>query len=120
VITHHLTATGNGNQYYGSRVCSISNNDKLVGRGNSRGHADRHAIRRQPTTNQPPAPVAVPVLSLRPADSPRLNGEDKARIARLAETETALPPILLDRPAWRPRRWRPSGKLQVPVDSRGT
>jgi ParB-like nuclease domain len=41
--------------------------------------------------------VAVPLLSLRPADSPRLNGEDKAHIARLAETETQLPPILVDR-----------------------
>lgn len=44
-----------------------------------------------------PAVVAVPVLSLRPADSPRLNGEDRAHIARLAETETPLPPILVDR-----------------------
>jgi ParB-like chromosome segregation protein Spo0J len=43
------------------------------------------------------AVVAVPVLALRPADSPRLNGEDKAHIARLAETETPLPPILVDR-----------------------
>ncbi len=41
--------------------------------------------------------VAVPVLSLRPADSPRLNGEDKAHIARLAEMEAPLPPILVDR-----------------------
>jgi ParB-like chromosome segregation protein Spo0J len=41
--------------------------------------------------------AAVPVLALRPADSPRLNGEDKAHIARLAETETLLPPILVDR-----------------------
>lgn len=41
--------------------------------------------------------VAVPVLSLRPADSPRLNGEDKAHIARLAETETLLPPILVEK-----------------------
>jgi ParB-like chromosome segregation protein Spo0J len=41
--------------------------------------------------------VAVPILSLRPADSPRINGEDKAHIARLAETETPLPPILVDR-----------------------
>jgi ParB-like chromosome segregation protein Spo0J len=40
---------------------------------------------------------AIPVLSLRPADSPRLNGEDRAHIARLAETETPLPPILVDR-----------------------
>jgi ParB-like chromosome segregation protein Spo0J len=43
------------------------------------------------------AVVSVPVLALRPADSPRLNGEDKAHIARLAETETALPPILVDK-----------------------
>ena len=43
------------------------------------------------------AVVAVPVLSLRPADSPRLNGEDKAHIARLAETEAPLPPILVDK-----------------------
>jgi ParB-like chromosome segregation protein Spo0J len=41
--------------------------------------------------------ATVPVLSLRPADSPRLNGEDKAHIARLIEMETALPPILVDR-----------------------
>jgi len=41
--------------------------------------------------------AAVPVLALRPADSPRLYGEDKAHIARLAETETPLPPILVDR-----------------------
>jgi ParB-like chromosome segregation protein Spo0J len=41
--------------------------------------------------------AAIPVLALRPADSPRLNGEDKAHIARLAETETSLPPILVDR-----------------------
>ena len=41
--------------------------------------------------------VTVPVLSLRPADSPRLNGEDKAHIARLAETDAPLPPILVDR-----------------------
>jgi transposase-like protein len=41
--------------------------------------------------------VSVPVLTLRPADSPRLNGEDKAHIARLAQTETTLPPILVDK-----------------------
>ena len=45
--------------------------------------------------------VAVPVLTLRPADSPRLNGEDKAHISRLAETETPLPPILVDRRSMR-------------------
>jgi ParB-like chromosome segregation protein Spo0J len=41
--------------------------------------------------------VSIPVLALRPADSPRLNGEDKAHIARLAQTETSLPPILVDK-----------------------
>lgn len=41
--------------------------------------------------------VAVPVMSLRPGESPRLNGEDKAHIARLAETEASLPPILVDK-----------------------
>jgi ParB-like chromosome segregation protein Spo0J len=41
--------------------------------------------------------VTVPVLSLRPADSPRLNGEDSLHIARLTQIETMLPPILVDR-----------------------
>lgn len=41
--------------------------------------------------------VSVPVLALQSADSPRLNGEDKAHVARLAETETPLPPILVDK-----------------------
>jgi ParB-like chromosome segregation protein Spo0J len=49
------------------------------------------------TTVDTSTAVAVPLLTLRPADSPRLNGEDKAHIARLAETETPLPPILVDR-----------------------
>ena len=47
------------------------------------------------------AVVPVPVLSLHPADSPRLNGEDKAHITRLADTETPLPPILVDRRSMR-------------------
>ena len=41
--------------------------------------------------------IAVPILSLRPADSPRLNGEDKGHIVRLAEMDTPLPPILVDK-----------------------
>ncbi|MGW2643525.1 ParB/RepB/Spo0J family partition protein [Streptomyces sp. NPDC001393] len=36
-------------------------------------------------------------MSLRAGESPRLNGDDKAHIARLAETEGPLPPILVDR-----------------------
>jgi hypothetical protein len=39
----------------------------------------------------------VPICSLRSGESPRLEGEDKAHIARLAESETPLPPILVDR-----------------------
>lgn len=41
--------------------------------------------------------VTVPIASLRPGESPRLNGQDKAHIMRLAELETPLPPILVDR-----------------------
>lgn len=41
--------------------------------------------------------VTVPVLSLHPADSPRLNGEDRGHILRLAEVDTPLPPILVDK-----------------------
>jgi ParB-like chromosome segregation protein Spo0J len=41
--------------------------------------------------------VTVPILSLRPSDSPRLNGEDKAHVMRLADMDTQLPPILVHR-----------------------
>jgi transposase-like protein len=41
--------------------------------------------------------VTVPVLSLRPGESPRLEGEDRAHIERLAESEGPLPPILVER-----------------------
>jgi ParB-like chromosome segregation protein Spo0J len=41
--------------------------------------------------------ATIAVLSLRAGESPRLAGEDKAHIARLAESESALPPILVDR-----------------------
>jgi hypothetical protein len=45
--------------------------------------------------------VSIPILALRPGDSPRLAGEDKAHIAWLAETQAALPPILVDRQSMR-------------------
>lgn len=45
--------------------------------------------------------VTVPLLSLRPGESPRLNGEDKSHIARLAESDAPLPPILVHRPTMR-------------------
>ena len=41
--------------------------------------------------------VEVPVASLRPGESPRLEGEDKAHVAWLMETQAPLPPILVDR-----------------------
>ena len=50
-----------------------------------------------PATGAATEVVTVPVLSLRPADSPRLNGEDKGHILRLAEMDTPLPPILVDK-----------------------
>lgn len=44
-----------------------------------------------------PRIVTVPISLLAPGDSPRLAGEDEAHIRRLAEVETPLPPILVDR-----------------------
>jgi hypothetical protein len=41
--------------------------------------------------------VAVPVRSLLRGESPRLEGENKAHIDWLAETEAVLPPILVER-----------------------
>ncbi len=45
--------------------------------------------------------VKVPLLALRPGESPRLGGEDRTHIAWLAETEGPLPPILVDRRSMR-------------------
>lgn len=45
--------------------------------------------------------VTVPVLSLLPGESPRLEGEDKEHIARLAEAEGPLPPVLVNRRSMR-------------------
>jgi ParB-like chromosome segregation protein Spo0J len=41
--------------------------------------------------------VVVPIVSLRAGESPRLNGEDRTHVARLAEAEEPLPPILVER-----------------------
>src|SRR2546421_3267487 len=52
-----------------------------------------------------PGPAArthrVPVRSLLPADSPRLNGEDAEHIRVLAAVEAKLPPILVHRASMR-------------------
>ncbi len=45
--------------------------------------------------------VTVPVMLLQPGDSPRLEGEDTAHIERLAEADTPVPPILVDRRSMR-------------------
>ena len=50
-----------------------------------------------PVTRSMSEVVSVPILSLYPGESPRLKGEDKVHIARLAEMEAPLPPILVDR-----------------------
>ena len=52
-------------------------------------------------TQQAPDRATVPVSSLLPADSPRSLGEDEAHIARLAEVDAVLPPLLVHRPTMR-------------------
>lgn len=49
------------------------------------------------TGKNPPQIESVPIMTLRVADSPRLNGEDEAHVKRLAEADAPLPPILVDR-----------------------
>ncbi|MER7000670.1 ParB/RepB/Spo0J family partition protein [Streptomyces sp. NPDC000410] len=44
---------------------------------------------------------SVPISSLVPGYSPRLRGEDAAHVARLAELDEALPPILVERSTMR-------------------
>jgi ParB-like chromosome segregation protein Spo0J len=48
-------------------------------------------------TGVSPEVVAISLSALQLGGSPRLEGEDKAHIARLAAIETPLPPILIDR-----------------------
>jgi ParB-like chromosome segregation protein Spo0J len=45
--------------------------------------------------------VRIPVSSLRPSDSPRLDGEDSKHIQMLAESEAELPPITVQRTTMR-------------------
>jgi ParB-like chromosome segregation protein Spo0J len=44
-----------------------------------------------------PEVVTIPISSLRPGESPRLEGEDKIHVARLAAMEVQLPPVLVDK-----------------------
>jgi ParB-like chromosome segregation protein Spo0J len=41
--------------------------------------------------------VSVPIILLKSGESPRLEGQDEAHVARLAEIDAPLPPILVDR-----------------------
>lgn len=43
------------------------------------------------------ATMVVPIGSLLPGESPRLDGQNQEHVARLAEIDTPLPPILVDR-----------------------
>ncbi|GAA2008377.1 transcriptional regulator [Catenulispora subtropica] len=52
---------------------------------------------RRPRPDSEPRTVAVPLSLLLPGESPRLEGQDAAHVARLAEVEAPLPPILVDR-----------------------
>jgi ParB-like chromosome segregation protein Spo0J len=45
--------------------------------------------------------VSVSIVTIRPGESPRLKGEDKAHVLRLAAIEGPLPPILVDRSTMR-------------------
>ncbi|MEV0372122.1 hypothetical protein AB0I10_20205 [Streptomyces sp. NPDC050636] len=52
--------------------------------------------------NQGQGPTAmVPIIALRPADSPRTAGESSDHVRKLAELTTPLPPIVVHRPTMR-------------------
>ncbi len=62
---------------------------------------DRHrhavlAVAEPAAAPTPSVPLSVPISSLLPGDSPRLAGQSKEHIARLAEIDDPLPPILVD------------------------
>src|SRR4051794_5816808 len=44
-----------------------------------------------------PEIVSLPIIQVLPGESPRLMGEDKVHVLRLAAIEGPLPPILVDR-----------------------
>jgi AraC-like DNA-binding protein len=71
--------------------------DDMTARSTLPGTADRKSEHTEldDDTNKPI--VDLPLESLQPGDSPRLDGLDKAHIMRLAEAESPFPPILVDR-----------------------
>lgn len=74
-------ASGDTNSYEAARARQAGRPAEVAGNWKSR----------------PRKVVEVPLLALRPGESPRLEGEDRAHIERLAETEAELPPIMVDR-----------------------
>ncbi|RSM56171.1 streptomycin biosynthesis protein [Amycolatopsis sp. WAC 01376] len=72
--------------------------------GASQGYSADSKEPDEPSTEYPKAgqvTSAVPLAALRPADSPRLIGEDAEHIRVLAEPDRALPPILVHRSTMR-------------------
>lgn len=63
----------------------------------SSGERDGSAWSAAPPASAVRGVTSVPVASLLPADSPRLEGQAAEHVARLAAVETPLPPILVDR-----------------------
>lgn len=61
------------------------------------GNGRRTSLVRPGLTAKRPELQMVPLRQLQPADSPRLVGEDAKHIRVLAESEAALPPILVHR-----------------------
>jgi ParB-like chromosome segregation protein Spo0J len=54
----------------------------------------------EPRSDQP-AVAVIPISSLRPADSPRLAGENGEHVRLMAESSAAFPPVLVHRPTMR-------------------
>lgn len=71
------------------RTHDADRSDEFVASASRLGVAGRQDVQR------------VPVRSLRPGDSPRLSGEDDEHTRMLAESEAALPPILVHRTTMR-------------------
>ena len=63
----------------------------------TRDEAPVAETRLRPGGHHADAVAEVPIPSLRPGSSPRLNGIDKAHVTRLAEAEAQYPPILVDK-----------------------
>ncbi|MGW2051073.1 winged helix-turn-helix transcriptional regulator [Streptomyces sp. NPDC001858] len=71
-----------------------------IGPGSNRAHLDLASASANAdggTTDPPEKYVELPIYLLQFGDSPRLSGQDKKYTEQLAESETPLPPILVNR-----------------------